>query len=282
MGKLVDLTGKTVGMWKVLEVVAAPEGKKGLFWLCECQCKAKTRRPVLAGNLHNALKGRTEGVSTNCGCVRKQTLHNVTFKHGESDNTKTGKKATGTYKSWQDMKTRCLNPNNIQFKDYGGRGIEICDRWLGEDGYLTFKGDLGERKKGESLERINVNGNYEPSNCKWIPKSEQNRNKRETLYWTHCGIRKPIITWAEEYGVEYHVLKSRLVKQRLKFEVAITRPVAARNVLYPFRGKMLTRRQIAEAAGVSPANFSAFSQRMHQNGNDAEDALKKPFTGSRW
>lgn len=269
MGAFRDLTGKVIGRWKVLRQAEREKSDWKIFWVCECQCASKTVRLVQAGNLLRALAGRKEGASTNCGCVRKEKMSGRAI-HRESDFK--GRKASLTYTSWKDMKDRCSRKKNKQYIDYGGRGIRVCDRW--KDSYLNFKADMGERKKGESIERKDVNGHYEPVNCRWATSKEQARNKRNTRYWTHFGIRKSIADWAEEYKMALHVLVSRLRKQKLPFEVAVTRPVAPRYVLHKHKGKMLTRRQIAEMEGVP---IEAFSQRMHANGDDVADALLLPF-----
>ena len=78
------------------------------------------------------------------------------------------------------MRRRCNNPNHLRFKDYGGRGIKVCKRW---DLFENFLADMGRRPKGYSIERINVNGNYTPSNCKWIPKRDQSKNRRPRSEW---------------------------------------------------------------------------------------------------
>lgn len=83
------------------------------------------------------------------------------------------------------MKARCGNPNNISWPDYGGRGVKVCIRWQGPSGFPNFLADMGEKPEGTSLDRINVNGNYEPSNCRWATRHEQAHNK-----WYHARIRE--------------------------------------------------------------------------------------------
>lgn len=85
-------------------------------------------------------------------------------------------KVSSTYRSWSHMKSRCLNPNIDNFQNYGGRGIKVCERWM--ESFDNFLQDMGERPDGMTLDRLNTNENYEPSNCKWSTDAEQRRNKR--------------------------------------------------------------------------------------------------------
>lgn len=105
-----------------------------------------------------------------------------TIKHGHC---KRGVPRTATYKAWCDMKSRCLNPNRQDFHYYGGRDIKVCDRWLSFENFLA---DMGERPDGLTLERLNNNGNYEPSNCRWATWSEQNQNKRQRKQPLRIGL----------------------------------------------------------------------------------------------
>ena len=98
-----------------------------------------------------------------------------TIKHGDA---KRGQFAR-LYRIWHSMKQRCYNRNSKKYSIYGGRGITVCDRWLGENGFANFLNDMGDRPEGGSLERVDPNGNYEPGNCRWATKSDQAFNRRD-------------------------------------------------------------------------------------------------------
>ena len=103
-----------------------------------------------------------------------------------------------TYQCYQDMKQRCNNKNSQQYKNYGGRGISVCDRWL--ESFDNFISDMGEKPEGMSIERINVNGNYEPKNCKWASKLEQANNRRTTRKIQFNGECLSLREWAKRIG----------------------------------------------------------------------------------
>lgn len=127
------------------------------------------------------------------------------IKHGDVGSTE--------YMTWQAMNNRCSNSNFIHYRHYGGRGITVCDRWRSTTGsYANFLEDMG-RKPGPdySIDRIDVNGPYSPENCRWASKSEQSRNRRNTKQLTFNGVTKPMMTWAEEYDLSPHTLRSRLM-----------------------------------------------------------------------
>ena len=161
MGKFVDLTGHRFGKVTVIEL--APKDKHGnTMWSCQCDC----------GNKRNIRIFHLRRKNISCGCNVKT--------HGESSGSRFlgNKKGSKEWIAWQGMIGRCMNPNNKKYKDYGGRGIKICPEW---DLYKTFLSDVGRApSKSHSLERINVNGNYEPKNVCWVTNKMQSINKRNS------------------------------------------------------------------------------------------------------
>ena len=152
--KGIDLSGKDIGFWKVLHLTHT--GKKRL-WSCQCVCGAI--RDIQASNL-------LSGSSKSCGCKRPR---NIT--HGLS------KKKSPEYLAWKNARSRCNNSNRKDYIDYGGRGITVCERW---NDFEKFLEDMGKRPSSQhSLDRREVNGNYEPDNCRWATKQEQVLNRRK-------------------------------------------------------------------------------------------------------
>ncbi len=134
-------------------------------WECMCDC----------GNLTTVEQAAiTYGATKSCGCLQKEKARLSTIRPGMYGKTH-GYTNTPTYRSWNAMNTRCKNPNTDNFKHYGGRGIQVCDRW---NNFENFLNDMGERPDGKTLDRIDVNGNYKPENCRWATYSQQSRNKQ--------------------------------------------------------------------------------------------------------
>lgn len=128
-----------------------------------------------------------------------------------------------TYWSWVEMKQRCLNPNDPSFARYGGRGIAICEHWL--NSFENFLADMGPRPDGCTLDRIEVNGNYGPSNAKWATPKQQARNRSNNVLLTFQGETMCISAWAERLGLPRKTVEKRINKYGYSTEKALTTPV---------------------------------------------------------
>lgn len=126
------------------------------------------------------------------------------FRHGYG---RKGEKRAPEYNVWASIKARCLNPNTANFADYGGRGIRLCEQWMD---FSKFIADMGPRPDGCSIERRDNDGNYEPGNCFWATRTEQNRNTRRNRYLTHNGETRCITEWTELMGLKENTIRQRL------------------------------------------------------------------------
>jgi hypothetical protein len=164
MPAAIDITGQRFGRLVVL-ALHAPKNPNGLrYWVCTCDCGGQA-----ITNTSRLISGETKS----CGCLNRENTKIRSTKHGQ--NRRSG--ATPVYRSWNQMLQRCYNPKTPRFEHYGGRGIRVCERW---HLFVNFFEDMGPRPVSHSIERIDVNGNYEPANCKWIPKAEQSKNQRRS------------------------------------------------------------------------------------------------------
>jgi hypothetical protein len=162
-----------------------------MYWLCKCDCgKEKT----IASSCLKA------GTTKSCGCFRSEYMARSKLLHGLSKTTE--------YRSWVEMIKRCTDRKNHAYSDYGGRGITVCERWLKIENFLT---DMGKKPESHySIERIDNNGVYEPSNCKWATPKEQSCNRRSNIYLTHNGEELTISQWESKLGFNKDVVRKRL------------------------------------------------------------------------
>ncbi len=165
--------GKKYGRWTILEY-------RGKDFLCRCDCG--TTRLVKSYDIRT-------GYTKSCGCYDLELKRKRKLIHGMSESL--------TYNSWRAMIDRTTNPKSTHFNRYGGRGIRVCERWLSFENFLV---DMGERPPGRySIDRINNNGNYEPSNCRWATDSQQQLNRCECgRILEYMGERKNISQWSKD------------------------------------------------------------------------------------
>ena len=135
---------------------------------------------------------------------------------------------TAEYFAWRSMLYRCRNSKDKKYYLYGGRGISVCERWAGENGFDHFLSDMGPRPSGGySLDRINTNGNYEPGNCRWATIYEQNRNRRNNRIVTVDGVSKTLAEWCSELGVPDTTVGTRATRNGSSFEAEIAHLLVA-------------------------------------------------------
>lgn len=194
-----DLTGMK---FERLLVLAPERADRSLKWICQCDCgEVKT---VFGKHLKS-------GAIKSCGCFARDSLSARQRTHGQSKSR--------TYKIWSGIIYRCNNKSSSVYQDYGGRGIKVCKRWLSFENFLA---DMGERPNGMEIDRIDNEGHYEPSNCRWATRTENCRNKRTTLTVEYQGVTKSLKEWAEDVQIKYTSLYHRIFYAKMPVSVALS------------------------------------------------------------
>lgn len=208
--KFIDRTGHRVGRLLVVRKLPAAD-----MWECVCDC----------GNLKNVSgKGLASKHTQSCGCLRVEKTrargadprlaalragpNAKAYKHGQA----AGRYPAPEYTCWVGMKSRCFSKTNKSFALYGGRGITVCERW--RTSFEAFLADVGPRpSKGHSLDRIDNQGNYEPSNCRWATAATQGANTRACVPVTYAGVAYPtVMAAAKAHEVDHSTMRRRIRK----------------------------------------------------------------------
>ena len=217
MAVKVSKVGQRYGRLTVLKIDESKAGgRQGYYYICRCDC----------GNIVS-VRGNILGKNTNsCGCLKR-----------EQDKKNLGRYTTGESHSklaciWYHMKSRCNNERDTNYKRYGARGIKVCEEW--ENDFLSFKAwaEKNGYKEGLTIDRINANGDYEPSNCRWLTRSDQQNNKRTTLVIFHNGEYKSL---KEAYNEEKPDIAYQTV--RMRYHKGITDPEELFKKDRKYRGK---------------------------------------------
>jgi len=214
MSRLVDLTGKRYGKLTVLkrsENHVSANGIQHRRWLCKCDCGKEV---IVDGEY---LKN---GDTKSCGCLRAYSgVGNPNYRHGALVGQQ-----TRLYRIWSNMKQRCNNPLNPYYQKYGGRGIDVCDEWQSD--FPTFAKWAKDNGYTDDLtiDRIDVNKGYSPENCRFASMDIQANNTTRNHHIAFNGQTKTMSEWANEFGIKYSTLRSRINLLGWDIERALTTP----------------------------------------------------------
>lgn len=198
MGKFIDLTGQKFGKLTVIKReknIRKNDGSIISRWMCKCDCGNETI--VYSSFLKN-------GHTKSCGCLQKKNATKKFTKHNLSKSR--------IFKTFMSMKRRCYTKSQTAYKYYGARGIKVCAEWLDKDnGFINFYNWAMQNGYTDDLtiDRIDVNGNYEPSNCKWVTMKEQANNRRNNIYIEYRGEKHTISEWSRLVNLSYKTLYGR-------------------------------------------------------------------------
>lgn len=197
--KVLNICGERYG--RLVAIKRVSSRKQSTFWLFKCDCGAQKEI---------SLTSVRRGHSKSCGCLNIDSLQGRAVH---------GMRKLSSYTVWQSMKERCYNKNYKSYMHYGGRGISVCDRW--RNSFVNFFEDMGDRPNDKSLDRIDNDGNYEPSNCRWTSKKVQRQNQRGIKLYPFENELLTIAEIARRSGVTYENLFYRISQRKCDPEYAV-------------------------------------------------------------
>jgi len=191
VGKIRNLKGKKFGRLTALHECGRDK-RRYVLWRCKCECGNIVDLPSVV---------LIHGYTSSCGCLARDLLTERNTKHGMSWHP--------LYIVWKGIKARCQNPNDLGYKNYGGRGICVCDEWQEFAPFMEWALANGY-KQGLDLDRRNNDGDYSPDNCRFVTRTVNNRNKRTNRRVTINGVERTVIEWSEKSGISSRTLVRRL------------------------------------------------------------------------
>jgi hypothetical protein len=200
----IDVTGERYGRLVAVNRIAPINGKT--VWLFQCDCGS-----AYEARLENVRHSHTRS----CGCQKTENIRQRSLRHGHQ----VDRKESRTLKSYRHAKSRCENVNDPKFPIYGGRGIKMCQQWAVD--FTTFLADMGECPPGKTLDRVDVNGHYEPRNCRWATSMQQARTRTDNVLVEHEGQTMVLKDYARLMGVSYKALHHRFRTKGQPLEVAV-------------------------------------------------------------
>ena len=190
-----SLIGRKYGSLTVVDYATKHNGIEDTYWICKCDCGN-----IVEVNGDSLNKGRVVRCKQ---CPKPKGNDSPVFKHGLTNSR--------LMRIWTDIKARCYNPNEKAYKNYGGRGVKMCDEWRNNSKSFFYWALNNGYNETLTIDRINTNGNYEPSNCRWVDRKTQCNNQRNNHYVEYKGERLTISQLAEKYGLKKHRVVSRLL-----------------------------------------------------------------------